>query len=390
MKNKIIALLIIFLSLSTCSIIYAETKIATSEISSLNVNDKQISIASYKIDDQSYFMLRDLAYMLNFTNKKIDINWDKDKKALKIIPNTTYNPTGIEMLNPKTKNPVKANPSKLNIYYGENKIDITSYEINGHNYLRLEDLALLLDTLLVYENNKVVGMDTNMPYNKEKHIFSPSDNVTVLLYHHFVNEVPSKDHYYTTVSKDKFENDMKKLLKKGYQPLSLENYYLNKYNKNKKYFVLTFDDGYLSNYEIAFDIIKKYNVYVDIFINTDSIDKDNRFKLNQAKEMEDSGLIKIYSHYPLHIDVTNIEAAEYTNMLKKSIETLETVLDKKDFYFFAYPYGFYNKEKYDLTKEAGYKLQAIQTVTYNGNDLIIRHNVTQITNVLDLISSISR
>ena len=106
--------------------------------------------------------------------------------------------------------------------------------------------------------------------------------------------------------------------------------------------------------------------------------------------MEDSGLIKIYSHYPVHIDVSDIEASEYSNMLKKSIDTLETVLNKKDYYFFAYPYGFYNEEKYNLTKEAGFKLQAIQTVTYKGKDLITRYNVAHITNVIKLINSISK
>ena len=389
MKIKIMIMIFILLSLTTCNI-YAENKVAIKETSTLIVNEEEIKVTSFKIDDESYFMLRDIAYILNLTTKNINIVWDGEKSSIKIIPNANYTPLD-KKINTSTKKLLKAVPTVSDIYFGESKIDITAYEINKNNYIRLEDLALLLDiSLIIDDNNNITGIDTSKPYNKETHVFSPSDNVTVLLYHHFIDKEPSKDHYYTTVSKEKFENDIKKLLKEGYQPLSLENYYLNKYNKNKKYFVLTFDDGYLSNYEIAFDIIKKYNVYVDIFINTDIVHKENRFNLSQAKEMEDSGLIKIYSHYPVHINVSDIEASEYSNMLKKSIDTLETVLNKKDYYFFAYPYGFYSEEKYNLTKEAGFKLQAIQTVTYKGKDLIIRYNVAHITNVIKLINSISK
>lgn len=336
MKNKIIALLIILLSLTMFNT-YAENKIAMNELSSLKVNERQISIPSYKIDGDLYFKLRDVANILNFTDKKINIIWDKQKRSIKINKNISNTSTVGELSNTNSKKPIIVNPSTVDVYYEENKIDLTSYIINNHSYFRIEDLALLLDISLMFDgNNKIVGIDTNKPYDKEKHVFSSSDNVTILLYHHFINEEPLEPYYYTTVSKDKFDNDLKKLLKKGYKSLSLENYYLNKYDKNKKYFVLTFDDGYLSNYKIAFEVLKKYNVNADIFVCTDNVNLEKSFNLIQAKEMEDSGLVKIYSHYPVHIDVTKVSSTEYTSMLKKSIETLESVLNKKDFYFFAY------------------------------------------------------
>lgn len=390
-KNIIIVLfclLLIFLPLNSNKA-YAtvnDSNNINAETINLNINGRPVQVLSYGIDGQSFFMLRDLAYILSFTNKKIDIGWDGSKSAISIVPDKSYSPTGIELSNSMYKYPINAVPSTSDIYYKGNKVDITIYRIHESNYVRLEDLALLLDIGLVYEKDKLIGLDTNMFYDKEKHVFVPSKNVAILLYHTFTEGEPEEEFYDTTVSKDKFENDIKLLLKEGYKSLSLENYYLNKYDKNKKYFILTFDDGYTSNYDIAFDIIKKYNVSVDIFINTDQTYRDNRFKLEQAKEMEDSRLIKIYSHYPLHIDVRDIEASEYTIMLKKSIETLETVLDKKDFYFFAYPYSFYTEEKYKLTKEAGYKLQAVQILYHDcGDDLIVRYNISYLTDVLEMI-----
>lgn len=389
MRNKVIIILIIIFSLLMGNV-YAEDIDIAIEKQTLSVNEKTIDIYSYNINNESYFMLRDIAYILNNTNKQINILWDSEKNAIKILNNVEYTSTDSHLHNIEKSKPTYIIPSPTDIYLDEDKIDITSYKIDDSNYIRLQDIMLLLDICMLYdENNKLVGIDTSLTYNKDNHVFLPSSNVKTLLYHHFTEDIPSQDQFYISVSKDKFEADIKTLLEEGYLPLSLENYYLNMYNKNKKYFIITFDDGYLSNYEIAYPIIKKYNVYADIFINTDNIYMDHHFKLDQAKEMEDSGLIKVYSHYPIHIDVRNVEATEYTNMLHKSIETLETVLDKKNFYFFAYPYGYYNEEKYHLTQEAGFKLQAIQSINYKGNDLVVRYNVTHTTNVLKLISNIA-
>lgn len=38
--------------------------------------------------------------------------------------------------------------------------------------------------------------------------------------------------------------------------------------------IITFDDGYYSNYEYIYSILKKYNVKVSIFIVTDKIGKE--------------------------------------------------------------------------------------------------------------------
>ena len=76
--------------------------------------------------------------------------------------------------------------------------------------------------------------------------------------------------------------------------------------------VITFDDGYLSNYEYAYPILKKYGMVATIFVIGSTVGDTEHYKdtdypitphfsYEQAKEMVDSGVISIQSHtYDMH------------------------------------------------------------------------------------------
>lgn len=75
--------------------------------------------------------------------------------------------------------------------------------------------------------------------------------------------------------------------------------------------VITMDDGYLSNYELAFPILAYYEMKATIFVIGVSVGKtfykDTDFEMiphfsyEQAQEMVDSGLVSIQSHtYDMH------------------------------------------------------------------------------------------
>ena len=106
----------------------------------------------------------------------------------------------------------------------------------------------------------------------------PSVNIPILLYHDFTVNVPEKDpdnfNYINTP--DSFEENIKTLLENGYTFLSfkdLNDAYNNKSKLPKKPILITFDDGYYSNYKYIFPILKKYSVKASIFIVTDNIGK---------------------------------------------------------------------------------------------------------------------
>jgi peptidoglycan/xylan/chitin deacetylase (PgdA/CDA1 family) len=76
---------------------------------------------------------------------------------------------------------------------------------------------------------------------------------------------------------------------------------------------ITFDDGYLSNYTLAFPILRTYNMKAPVFIIGVSVgetgeSKDTgrpiipHFSYAQAREMAASGLVSIQSHtYDMHM-----------------------------------------------------------------------------------------
>lgn len=103
--------------------------------------------------------------------------------------------------------------------------------------------------------------------------------IPILLYHDFVLTVPETDpdnfNYITTPQS--FEENIKTILENGYTIMSMEE--LDKAIKGEKnlppkQILITFDDGYYSNYEYVYPILKKYNVKVSIYIVTDKIGKE--------------------------------------------------------------------------------------------------------------------
>lgn len=134
--------------------------------------------------------------------------------------------------------------------------------------------------------------------------------IPVLLYHNFVTTVPEKDsnnfNYINTP--ESFEENIKILLENGYTIISMQE--LNDANNLKiklpsKPILITFDDGYYSNYEYIYPILKKYNAKASIFIVTDKVGKEidgiKYLGWEECLEMQESGLVEIFSHSKRHL-----------------------------------------------------------------------------------------
>lgn len=136
-------------------------------------------------------------------------------------------------------------------------------------------------------------------------------SVPVLMYHH-IDEEGNDD---VNISSELFEAQMAALAEEGYTavfPDDLAAYVYEGKALPDKPVVITFDDGYLSNYEYAWPILEKYGMKATIFVIGSTIGNTEHYKdtdypitphfsYEQGAEMVASGVISIQSHtYDMH------------------------------------------------------------------------------------------
>ncbi|MBN2795687.1 MAG: polysaccharide deacetylase family protein [Clostridia bacterium] len=134
--------------------------------------------------------------------------------------------------------------------------------------------------------------------------------VPILMYHH----ISDKPQNIAMVTVEKFRKDMEYLKENGYQPIFFDELYeyLQGYVElPEKPILITFDDGYQSNYNLAYPIMEslemKFTISVigwsvgrNTFIDSD-VPITPHFSWEEAKVMYDSGLVDFQNHtYDLH------------------------------------------------------------------------------------------
>ena len=185
----------------------------------------------------------------------------------------------------------------------------------------------------------------------------------ILLYHEFTQEPPSAPQYGVISTPSQFEKNIVYLLDHGYTviPLSALIEYQNGTRAlPQKSVILTFDDGYASNYNLIFPILKRYNVPATIFVTVSTMDDFGKMTWDQMREMEQSGLVNIQSHSWKHEDHALMTSAQLNEYISSSYALLEEKLGKRTPRLFAYPHGRYTDQTIGVVR--GYDV-AIQVTT---------------------------
>ncbi len=135
-----------------------------------------------------------------------------------------------------------------------------------------------------------------------------TQRVPVLVYHDLWNNASDDQKGYT--SAEGFALQMEYLHNNGYHVVSLNkliNHIQSGGDLPGKAVVITFDDGYKSNYTLAYPVLKRYNMPATIFLIAgydQQFPPDEvhpRLSWDEMREMEKSGLIDIQAHtYDLH------------------------------------------------------------------------------------------
>ena len=134
--------------------------------------------------------------------------------------------------------------------------------------------------------------------------------------------------------------------------------------------VLTFDDGWRSQYSYAFPVLKKYGFTATFFIYTDAIDHNYFLTWDQVRFMNSEGMT-IGGHTKSHPYLPDVhDPAQLREEIIGGKRIIEDQIHQK-IDLFAYPFGHYRDEIIAIVKEAGYTAarSAYKGINHTKDDL---------------------
>lgn len=160
------------------------------------------------------------------------------------------------------------------------------------------------------------------------------------------------------ISPEKLAEQMAYLHDQGYTPLTLEAFIRllegdNFEHPPKKPVLLTFDDGYIDNYEQAMPILAKYGFPATLFVSPGMTEHDGYLNWEQIKKLQTAGW-DIQPHGMSHPHLPKLSAEEQAYEIveaRKQIEAqLGTTAD-----IFCYPFGEFNQTTLKLLNQHGFR-----------------------------------
>lgn len=135
--------------------------------SKVTVNGKEVAFEAYKIDGSNYFKLRDLAMVVNGTDKQFKVDWDSAKNAISLTAGEAYIPDGKELAVSANPTAQAAEATQSKIYLNGKEVQFTAYKINNNNYFKLRDIAKAINFAVTYDaKTSTVGIDTTAAYTE--------------------------------------------------------------------------------------------------------------------------------------------------------------------------------------------------------------------------------
>ena len=211
-----------------------------------------------------------------------------------------------------------------------------------------------------------------------KPVVDQTAQTIIFCYHRLVDKVRYPGTEITTAA---FEAEMKQLKDAGITVISLQD--LLAWKRGEKNIpprcaVITFDDGWKSQYEVAWPILKKFGYPVTMFIYTEgvrggSLGGGEAITWEQLAEMRDNG-VDIQAHTATHQDLreghnimlvsggkrtrTKLTRPQYEEWVQNEVVGSKQLLEQRlgiKVNCFAVPFGNYNEHVKELARNAGYE-----------------------------------
>src|SRR5882757_9079105 len=213
----------------------------------------------------------------------------------------------------------------------------------------------------------------------KKPVVDQTAQVLIFCYHRLVDKIRYPG---TEITPAAFEAQMKELKDKGITVISMQD--LLAWKRGEKNIpprsaVISFDDGWKSQYEVAWPIMKKFGYPFTLFIYTEGVrggalGGGEAITWEQLADMRDNG-VDIQAHTATHQDlreghnVTVIEpggkrgrkkltGADYEKWVQNEVVGCKELLEQRlgiKVNCFAVPFGNYNEHVKELARNAGYE-----------------------------------
>jgi Copper amine oxidase N-terminal domain./KWG Leptospira. len=140
-------------------------KSAVPTSSRILVNGKEVSFQVYNINGNNYFKLRDIAMVLNGTEKSFEVGWDGKKNAISLESGKAYTAVGGELVVAEKPATAEAKLSTSSIYLDGKEVKLTAYLINGNNYFKLRDVAAVINFGVTWDGaTNTISIDSSTGY----------------------------------------------------------------------------------------------------------------------------------------------------------------------------------------------------------------------------------
>ena len=141
----------------------AGTKTANPTNDKLEVNGVAANPTVYKIGSSNYFKIRDVAAVLNGTEKQFAVGYSGGKVT--VTSGQVYEATGKELAGPPAAAKDAASSNDTIVINGV-ETDVTVYKIGGSNYFKLRDLGKALNFYVGWEAGRGIYIETDKPYSE--------------------------------------------------------------------------------------------------------------------------------------------------------------------------------------------------------------------------------
>ncbi len=220
---------------------------------------------------------------------------------------------------------------------------------------------------------------TNAPAKGSgKVVVDQTAQTIIFCYHRLVDKIHSS---WTEIKPADFEAQMKMLKDKGITVIPLQDYLA--WRRGEKNIpahsaVITFDDGWKSQYEVAWPIMKKYGYPFTMFIYTEGVrggffGGGEAITWEQLADMRDNG-VDIEAHSATHQDMrqnqpidvvqngkkkrTRLTGQAYEDWLKNEVVSSKALIEQRlavKVNCFAVPLGKYDDHVKEMARNAGYE-----------------------------------